>query len=395
MINKFITVLLTAAMFLAIFSACEETDFKGLYTPPKPPEIGDKRTYECKGKPGGEAYSWNSVSEYEQTWNGSSWEPVDDPDTEYGDKFYPSSTSCQYTCATCYTWNYSECVSNPNCVTRTYYCQPKPEGEEYEWNTVSEYKQESTDQGASYYPSDDPSTEYNDSPSTTSCQFKCAQGFIWNGSICTKAATGSRTYECPDPLPDTNGAYVWNSVQSYNQETYDDGVTWNPPDDPETEYNEEGSVTSCRFKCNTGYSWNGSECVYVNWESAVGYQWLKAPNGMTYEDANTFCSNNGGYIPAIDQLKQLIQNCSQTVYGGTCTATNSCVSWSSCRNADCDGCTMQSSGYYSVFGDESWFWSSTQLSDQEAAAYTINFDTGAINMSVINSTYTGNVRCIK
>jgi uncharacterized protein (TIGR02145 family) len=56
---------------------------------------------------------------------------------------------------------------------------------------------------------------------------------------------------------------------------------------------------------------------------------------------------------------------------------------------------MQSSGYYSVFGDESWFWSSTQLSDQEAAAYTINFDTGAINMSVINSTYTGNVRCIK
>ncbi|HQJ61082.1 MAG TPA: hypothetical protein PKV35_08805, partial [bacterium] len=80
---------------------------------------------------------------------------------------------------------------------------------------------------------------------------------------------------------------------------------------------------------------------------------------------------------------------------GTCTATNSCVSWSSCRNADCDGCTMQSSGYYSVFGDESWFWSSTQLSDQEAAAYTINFDTGAINMSVKNSTYTGNVRCIK
>ncbi|HPV22222.1 MAG TPA: hypothetical protein PK102_11365, partial [bacterium] len=111
MINKFITILLTAAMFLAIFSACEETDFKGLYAPKKP---GDTRTYECKDKPGGEGYAWNGVSEYEQIWNGSSWEPADDPDTQYSEKNYPSTNSCQFTCATCYTWNYSECVSNPN-----------------------------------------------------------------------------------------------------------------------------------------------------------------------------------------------------------------------------------------------------------------------------------------
>ncbi len=393
MINKFITILLTAAMFLAIFSACEETDFKGLYAPKKP---GDTRTYECKDKPGGEGYAWNGVSEYEQIWNGSSWEPADDPDTEYGDKFYPSSTSCQFTCATCYTWNYSECVSNPNCVTRTYYCQPKPEGEEYEWNTVSEYKQESTDQGASYYPSDDPSTEYNDSPSTTSCQFKCAQGFIWNGSICTKAATGSRTYECPDPLPDTNGAYVWNTAQSYNQETYDDGATWNPPDDPETEYNEEGSVTSCRFKCNTGYSWNGSECVYLNWEYGAGYQWIKANSPMTYANGQAFCGNNGGVYASLDQMRLIIQNCAETISGGTCQVTSSCNSQSTCKTTPCE-CIQGAQDYCllsdaSIFGE---FWTSSIVSDVSASVWTVNFSNASIGYKNYEEGGQAEVFCIK
>lgn len=390
MINKIIMTLMISVLLAGLFISCEDTDFQGLY---KPREVGDTRPYKCKNKPSGDATEWNVVSEYTQSWNGTSWEPADDPVTDYSE--YGTETSCQFKCAITYVWNYSECVKDTENLYKTYYCQPKPEGEEYVWNIVSEYTQKSSDQGASWYPYDDPDTEYNDSPSTTSCQFKCATGFVWNGSACTKAATGTKTFIC-NPLPDTNGAYVWNAVDRYNQDTYDEGATWTPDDDPVTEYNEEASTTSCRFKCNAGYSWNGSACIYLSWEYAAGYNWMKALSPMTYANGQTFCNSNGGSFPNIDQMRLIIQNCGETISGGTCQITSSCNSENDCHTTACE--CIQGAYDYCVLNEGDFFgefWTSTLVIDVTTSVWTVNFSNAAINIRNYETGGESGVLCVK
>lgn len=381
-------IIFAALLAVFIMSCDEDTDFKGLY---KPREIGDTRTYDCSDKPD-TGTEWNTVSEYTQTWDGSSWQPPDDSTTEYNE--YGSTTTCQFKCAMQYMWDGYNCVQDTQNLYRTYYCQPKPDGEGYEWNIVSEYTQKSSDQGVSWYPSDDSTTEYNESPSTTSCQYKCAAGYMWDGSECKSAPTDTRTFVC-NPLPSNSGEYAWNTVDRYNQNSYDGGATWVPADDPTTEYNTTASITSCQFICNTNYTWNGSACVYMNWESYNGYQWYKAPTAMIYTEAQTYCSNLGASLPNIDQLRMLVTNCAATQTGGACNATTSCNSWTSCRDANCESCTESTPGYYSVFTDEGDFWSSTQISDQSASMFVVNFNSGMINMGSAEGADSLNVRCIK
>lgn len=381
------TVLFIIFVLLSMFYAgCEnDVDFQGLY---RPAQSGDERTFECKDKPS-EGTDWNTVKEYKQTYDGSTWQPPNDDTTEYNE--YASTITCQFICAIQYMWNGYNCVKDTLNLYREYTCNPKPEGKEYEWNTVSKYNQKSTDQGASYYPSDDPTTEYNASPSSTSCQYKCAEGYTWNGSICTTAASNVKTYLC-NPMPNDTGIFVWNTVDRYTQESFDGGATYSPADDPDTEYNEEATTTSCRFKCAEGYSWDGSTCVY--WQDGAGQYWIKNATQMTYLEAYNYCTALKGYIPTVSQMRLLIQNCADTVTNGGCTVSETCTSWATCRTANCESCSS-SPGYYSIFSDTGWFWTSTQVSDQEASNYTVNFDNASINMSVFNQTYVGNVRCIK
>ncbi len=383
-------IIFAALLAVFIMSCDEDTDFKGLYKKPAPPEIGDTRTFECDDKPD-KGTEWNIVSEYTQTWDGYAWQPPD-TDTVYNE-YSPSTTSCQYKCAMPYIPNgYGACVEDPdpNNKYKLYQCKPKPEGAAYEWNTVSEYWQKSTDQGFSYSPVDDLTTEYNLTPSTTSCQYKCASGYAWNGTECTTDA--GRVFNC-NPLPDESGAYVWNTVNSYSQTSSDGGSTWNPPDDSTTEYNETPSTTSCQFKCNDGYGWDGSKCFV--WQDGVGYYWYKPESQYTYNEAVAYCSSIGGSVPTIDQLRLLIQNCTDTVTSGACAVTNSCTSWTSCRGTNCESCSDQGYGYYSIFSDSSWFWSSTSVSDQTTSVFTVNFNSGGINMSDISGSAMGNTRCVK
>lgn len=69
------------------------------------PEI---RTFTCAAKPA--HTDWNSVSDYEQIWNGAAWEPADDPTTEYNPT--ADTASCRYKCEAGYYWNGSYCVNN-------------------------------------------------------------------------------------------------------------------------------------------------------------------------------------------------------------------------------------------------------------------------------------------
>ncbi|HPS31694.1 MAG TPA: hypothetical protein PLZ43_15675 [bacterium] len=383
-------IIIAIAALLAVFilvSCGGDTDFKGLYTPPKPPEAGDTRMKDCPDKPE-PGTEWNTISEYQQTWDGYAWQPADVTATVYSET--PSTTTCQFKCALQYLWNGSYCALDTQNTYKVYKCSPKPEGEGYEWNTVSEYNQMSSDQGVNYYPADDSTTEYSDYPSTTSCQYKCSTGYTWNGTICVKDGTG-RTFNC-NPLPDESGVYVWNTVSSYSQESSDGGSTWYPADDPTTEYNETPGSTSCQFKCYDGYGWDGTKCFA--WQDTAGYYWYKPDAQFTYSEAAAYCSSIGGTVPSVDMLRLLIINCTDTVTSGACGVNSSCTTWATCRTASCESCSDQSYGYYSVFGDSSWFWTSTQVTDQTDSVFTVNFNTGGINMSAMSATG-GTVRCLK
>ncbi|MGI6393795.1 MAG: DUF1566 domain-containing protein [bacterium] len=62
-----------------------------------------KRTYTCPSKP--EYSVWNSVSEYEQTWDGEKWEPADSI-TQYNEE--TSDEPCRFMCAEDVEWDKDE-----------------------------------------------------------------------------------------------------------------------------------------------------------------------------------------------------------------------------------------------------------------------------------------------
>ncbi|MEI6596822.1 MAG: prepilin-type N-terminal cleavage/methylation domain-containing protein [bacterium] len=201
------------------------------------------KTYTCSAKPA-TGTEWNTVSSYNQTWNGSAWSPADDPTTEYNAT--ASAVSCRFTCATNYTWSGSACVAS----TQTYTCSAKP-ATGTDWNTVSSYNQ--TWNGSAWLPADDSTTEYNATADTASCRYTCASGYHWSGSTCV---SNTNTYACSaKPATGTD----WNTVSSYTQ-TWT-GNAWAPADDATTEYNATASSVSCRYTCSSGYVWNGSVCV--------------------------------------------------------------------------------------------------------------------------------------
>jgi len=68
-----------------------------------------KRTFECVSKPGGDTTVWNSVTSYEQTWDVTSWNPVDSS-AKFNE--ISSTTSCRYKCAQGYLWNGLNCVTD-------------------------------------------------------------------------------------------------------------------------------------------------------------------------------------------------------------------------------------------------------------------------------------------
>jgi hypothetical protein len=155
-----------------------------------------KKTFNCNAKPTGG--SWNSVSGYNQTWDGTGWVPADDPKTEYNPT--ASTEECRYQCATNYTWNGSSCAAN----TKTFTCATKPANTE--WNSVSGYTQ--TWDGSGWSPPDS-SPVYNTVASSTSCRYRCTSRYTWYNSSCVF---------CYGNLPNQVGNYCWSGRSS--------GVNW-------------------------------------------------------------------------------------------------------------------------------------------------------------------------
>ncbi|MBO4698843.1 DUF1566 domain-containing protein [bacterium] len=150
-------------------------------------------------------------------------------------------------------YRYVRCTRIVKGTERIHDCQELPD--KAKWNTDSGIRNEDGDpaitqtwNGSEWLPAT--TASYNEETSATECRFKCVENYEWDGGACVNA---KRSAECTG-LPE-NAA--WNTVSSITQ-------TWNDEEwIPATtaSYNEEGSDTECRFKCNTNYSWKNSRCA--------------------------------------------------------------------------------------------------------------------------------------
>jgi hypothetical protein len=96
--------------------------------------------------------------------------------------------------------------------------------------------------------------------SFSSCNFICEPCFDWNGVACVPNLL-CKSIACSAP---STKNYVWtsNNESSYTQ-TLING-SWIPAaSEITTAYaeNESDSEEPCKYLCNTGYAWNGSDCV--------------------------------------------------------------------------------------------------------------------------------------
>ena len=291
----------------------------------------------------------NSATEIMQTWNGSAWLP-----SEKGSyNIEASTTECRFICNENYEWNGSECVANP-CATDPCASDENSNGKCY------------TD-GTNYV-----------------CG--CNENFGWNGSACSSDV---HVGTCTGLIANAE----WNSVPIISQ-TWN-GTEWTPS--LIASYSDDASTEKCYFKCASGYTWNGSQCVIPECssssgtpckDSSSGLIWsAKASSTYPWQNALIYCDiySEGGlsgwHLPTISELRTLIKNCSDTqMPGGSCGVTDICLSESCWTETTCypSSCDFDSTGRYSKFGDAGWFWSSSAISEDSHGAWKVSFSFGYV-----------------
>ncbi|MBN2695628.1 thrombospondin type 3 repeat-containing protein [bacterium] len=115
---------------------------------------------------------------------------------------------------------------------------------------------------------------------------------------------------------------------------------------------------------------------------------------MGQEDAIVYCESIGGRLPTISELRTLVKTCSATQTGGSCTLSDNCLE-QNCLDYTClMGCTNDTTGKYSVFGDTGTFWSSSDdPTDSNGPAYYIDFNKASIgSWRKFDPEY---IRCVK
>lgn len=144
----------------------------------------------------------------------------------------------------------------------------------------------------------------------------------------------------------------WNSVskilQSYT------GSSWTPSSTGS--YNTTPSTTECRFKCNSGYVWNGSACINerqqacsglpsnASWNTASsihqtwnGSVWLPSDEGVYNATPSTtecrFICNSGYVWNAATETCDDVDECEEETYD--CPDYSMCVNESGSYTCDC------------------------------------------------------------
>lgn len=269
------------------------------------------RPVKCEGLPENAVNNPAGHNIY-QTWNEESGKWL--PSTQYIYCSSYDSSRCCFQCKSDFKWNSSaeKCERR----SRTVKCQ----GLQYngEWNTVNEITQELYN--GEWIPSNE--GEYNETPSTTKCRFKCKEEYepmlprIYEDTIhCQHVECGSliyNTHSCKDSVSNLTWSPVTSSVLTYSE----------------------------AFEYCKRMSWGG----YNNWR-----------------------------LPTIDELRTLIINCPSTATGGACKVSekDGCLQYE-CRANNCL-CSDYSSVDYFKLGEASPLWSSSTVSDEEDLAWIVDF----------------------
>ncbi|MDD2565775.1 MAG: InlB B-repeat-containing protein, partial [Candidatus Gracilibacteria bacterium] len=226
---------------------------------------------------------------------------------DYGNVSPSGSESDSPNCTLNYTWDGGSCVAG----TKTYTCNATIPANSI-INTVSSYLQ--TWNGSAWLPADS-STLYNTTASTTSCNYKCKPLFHTEnlGTSCisdTKTCTitngaGSQTWNGSTwetcTVSSCNSGYVNQSnicVADVCGGTVPANGTSNATSQTITKswvYNLTAS--QCTFKCNTNYTWNGTNACVANTQT------YSCPVRPSYTDWNTVGSytqtwNGSSWLPA-------------------------------------------------------------------------------------------------
>lgn len=222
------------------------------------------KTWTCPTKPSwihSSSTVYNNVSSYNQKWTASGWSPANDNDTNYDAA--ASTTDCRFKCGVNLTWTGTQCQGD----TRTYNCSsPSAPTEGKVINSPSSYSQVWSYTGAwAWVPANDPDTNYRASyDSSDPCTFRCDTGRHWWVSTNT-CRPNNITYTCAAKPANS----VWNMLTNNGSYTMtSDGTTDYLPLATATTHNEIPHLTQCRYKCDRGYQWNGSDvspaCVKQN-----------------------------------------------------------------------------------------------------------------------------------
>ena len=149
-------------------------------------------------------------------------------------------------------------------------------------------------------------------------------------------------------VDDSEDADLEDSEQDDDDSDMDQDV--NDGDDADSEDPEPDTERKEFPECSPT---SGTPCL----DPSSGLVWSSKSNGTMYaHDAAYYCLDlsEGGYsdwrLPSIDELRTLIENCRKTETGGTCRASEECRD-SRCEDDYCAGCSSNSTGYYSKFGD--------------------------------------------
>ncbi len=153
----------------------------------------------------------------------------------------------------------------------------------------------------------------------------------------------------------------------------------------------ESGTATCKSDC---LGWDETSCkkkdMFPNEHD--GLYWSdKSTNKMNWEDTIIYCTDLGGRLPTIDELRTLIINCPESMTGGSCQISDPDHLESSdySESCYCDG----SAASYSALSDDknTWLWSSSSHGDM-TDAWGVDFGYGDVGSS--SKPRYRNVRCV-
>ena len=353
---------------------------------------------------------WIGDSSYTQTYTNGQWTPV------YPTQFSGTHIACHYDCADGYIYDGS---TNYSCVNP---CDDDPCAE-IEHATGECTAVEATrfvcgcEDG--YEWAFDPGNSANNHCEKTKLTMCNEAGGDWNYDNTCKRQTN-----CADKPENT----VWNGNSSYTQTYSYTDAAWSA--EISTEYSE--TAGACHYTCAADYLWDSDNgacvenpcnsdpceeiagfettCIVlssterycVHTDSTSELTWSdKSENPMNLSAADSYCEDldEGGfddwYLPNINELRSLIQDCDGSVSGGICgiidpgclSTNEACYSWQ-----DCSSCTSDATGGHSKFSDTDSIWSSSAI--DSTYAWFVNFTIGGLD-AFNKSSGSYFVRCVR